>query len=178
MRNGSFAVGCCLLCIPLLGACGDDDDATAPLVAVDRISITSPKTYQTYQRDENGQADISMSGTYTGTPTAIEAQFNGGGWSTIDASPSGGSFSGAFSSQSGQGTLKVHFTNDHAVTASVTSVGIGDVFLVAGQSSASGRGINSQAYAHSSLKASMYREDEVWAELTDPTDAGRCSRRR
>lgn len=159
-----------------LVACGDEQ-STAPAepasdsVLAVPIAITSPLNYQTYQRDGTGRADIRVSGTYTGGPTAIEARFDGGPWSTVDPSPSGGMFNGTLSRQTGQGSLDVRFGNDTTVTASVSHVGIGDVFLVAGQSNASGRGTNPQAYAHTSLKASMYRQDGRWAELSDPTDS-------
>lgn len=136
------------------------------------VTITAPVSYQTYQRNGSNQASISISGTYTGTPAAIEADFNGGGYATIDASPSGGTFSGTLSAQAaGQGTLTVRWTDDTGVTDTVAYVGIGDVYLVAGQSNASGRGTNNQSYSHASLRASMFREDQAWAQLSDPTDS-------
>lgn len=137
----------------------------------DRITVRSPAGYQAYQRDSNAEADISIAGTYAGTPTVIEARFDGGEWSVIDASPAGGTYLGTLTNQRGQGTLEVRFANDHTVTDSVMNVGVGDVFLVAGQSNASGRGDNNQAYRHPTLKASMYRQDGRWAELSDPTDS-------
>lgn len=137
------------------------------------LSVSSPDAYQTFQRDtDDGTADIPISGTYVGTPTAIEARWDSGDWTTIDASPSAGAFSGELSSQSaGQGTLEVRFTNQTSITTSVANVGIGDVFLVAGQSNAEGRLTNSQSYSHATLVATMYREDGSWAELADPTDS-------
>jgi len=171
LRLRPSAVGCCVLCVLLLGACHDDESVAPSAGPSHGIAITSPVAYQTYQRDGNGRADITISGTYADTPTAIEARFSGGGWSALDASPSAGSFSGTLSQQRGQGTLEVRFANDTTVMAAVRYVGIGDVFLVAGQSNASGRGNNNQGYTHASLKASMYREDGRWAELTDVTDS-------
>lgn len=172
MSFRSFIIAYCLFCISLASAdYGGVGAAQGFLDPSSSITIMSPVDFQTYQRDGNGQAHMVIRGTYTGTPTAIEAQFNGGGWSIIDASPSGGTFSGRLRNVSGQGTLDVRFANEHSVTASVMYVGVGDVFLVAGQSNASGRGNNYQAYRHASLKASMYREDGAWAELTDPTDS-------
>lgn len=151
------------------GERGDDFEA-ADLSASD-ITISSPDQYQTFQRDGSDQADIAISGTYTGSPTAIEASFNGGAFATIDASPSGGTYSGTLSGQAaGQGTLTVRFTNDTGVSATVSDVGIGDVFLVAGQSNAEGRLTNLQSYSHATLKATMFSESDAWAELADPTD--------
>lgn len=138
--------------------------------AADAVTISSPVQYQIFQR-ASGAANIAITGTYAGTPTAIEASFNGGDYATIDASPSGGSYSGTLSNQAqGQGTLAVRFTNDTGVSASVSTIGIGDVFLIVGQSNGAGVGTNNQSYSHASLTASMFQETGSWQELADPTD--------
>lgn len=136
------------------------------------IAITSPTSYQIFQRNGSDQANISISGTYEGTPTAIETSWDGGAYSTIDASPAGGTFSGTLSNQPvGQGTLTVRFTNDTSVTNSSTNVSIGDVYIVAGQSNAQGRITNAQSYSHATYQASMFQEGgSAWLELQDPTD--------
>jgi len=142
----------------------------------DTIEISSPVQYQTYQRDGSGQADITISGTYTGTPTAIEASFNGGAYATIDASPGGGAYSGALTGQAaGQGTLTVRFTNDTAIDATVADIGIGDVYVVAGQSNAEGRATNARSYTHATLKATVFKQSDAWANGNDPTDTGTSS---
>lgn len=140
--------------------------------AAETVTVTTPVAYQTYQRDGSDEADIDIEGTYTGTPTAIEASFNGGAYATIDASPSGNAFSGTLSAQAaGQGTLTVRFTNDTGVTDTVANVGIGDVFVVAGQSNALGQGSNARSYSHASLKATKFMQNDAWAECTDHTDS-------
>lgn len=150
----------------------DDVSITFTVPGTSSLTITSPVAYQTYQRDGSDQADIAISGTYVGTPSAIEARFNGGPWATIDASPSGGTYSGTLSAQAaGQGTLEVRFVDAPDVTASVDNVGIGDVFVIGGQSNASGRGNNNQSYSHATLKATLFGNDYAWQELTDPTDS-------
>ena len=45
-----------------------------------------------------------------------------------------------------------------------------DVFIIAGQSNASGRGDNNQSYTHPTLVARLFGNDYIWHELTDPTD--------
>ena len=72
----------------------------------------------------------------------------------------------------GQGNLEVRFSNDHSVTHSVPYVGIGDVYVVAGQSNAEGRGDLQQTSTHPTLKASVFRQDNQWYECNDPTDIG------
>lgn len=140
------------------------------------ITIVTPKDYQTYKRDSNDQADIAVSGTYSGSPVMIESSWNGVTFTTLDASPSGGTFSGTLANVGvGQRTLTVRFSNDHATTDTALFVGVGDVFLVAGQSNAAGYGDNLQTYdpplaVDPNLKATMWRMlDAEWAELSDPS---------
>jgi len=53
----------------------------------------------------------------------------------IDTSPSGWTFSGTLLSQNqGQGTLIVRHSNDTSLSWSVDNVGIGDIFIISGQS--------------------------------------------
>jgi len=135
------------------------------------IALTAPDAYQVFQRNGSDQADIAISGTYAGNPTAIEASWNGGAFTTIDASPSGFAFSGTLSSQSaGQGQLIVRFADAPTIRATVADVGVGDVYVVAGQSNAEGRATNAQTYSHSSLKATVFRQDDAWRDGNDPTD--------
>ncbi len=144
---------------------------TVSAQVVDSIIISSPTSYQVFQRDSNNQADISITGTYTGTPTAIEASWNGGAYTTIVASPSGGTFSGTLEDQTGgQATLTVRFTNDTTISASKTYVGVGDIFVIIGQSNASGRATNHQIYSHATLKATLFGNDDNWKELVDFID--------
>jgi len=148
------------------------DNVSVSNSASDSISITTPKEYQVIQRNGSNEANISISGTYAGAPSAIEASWNGGSYTTIDSDLSGGTFSGTLSNQvAGQGTLTVRFTNDNNVSASTNYIGIGDIFIIAGQSNASGRGTNNQSYSHASLKATLFGNDDNWKELTDPTDS-------
>src|SRR3990172_3976265 len=136
------------------------------------VTITSISNYQIFQRDGSDLADIPISGTYVGSPAAIEADFAGGGWATIDAAPAGGVFSGTLSAQAaGQGTLSVRFTDDIGITDNRNNVGIGDVFVVAGQSNATGKANANTSYSHATLRAAMFRQDDIWAELTDPCDS-------
>lgn len=147
------------------------DDIAATIPGTDSVTITAPAQYRVFQRS-GSTADIPISGTYSGTPTSIEARFNGGAWTVIDAAPSGGTFSGTLSAQSqGQGAVEVRFSNDTGITDSRADIGIGDIFVIAGQSNASGRGTNNQAYSHATLKATLFRNSDAWANLTDPSDS-------
>lgn len=135
----------------------------------DSLTLTSPSAYQVFQRS-GSTGSIVISGTYTGSPTAIEARWNGGSWTTI--TKGAGTFSGTLSGQAqGQGALEVRFTNDTSVSASAVNVGIGDIFVIAGQSNASGRGTSNQVYSHATLKAGIFKNNYQWAQLADPTDS-------
>jgi hypothetical protein len=67
----------------------------------------------------------------------------------------------------GQGTVDVRA---NGIYEAVENVGIGDVYMVAGQSNASGRLTNNQSYSHATLKAAMLANDLTWKELVDPID--------
>lgn len=139
------------------------------------ITISSPAAYQVFQRNGSDLADIVISGTYTGdAPSAVEARWSGGAWTNIAATIAGGNYAGALANQAaGQGTLEVRDAGNVGVTASKTYVGIGDVFVVAGQSNAAGRGDNYQSYSHATLRAGLFRQDDAWRQLADPTDTER-----
>ncbi|SEH05265.1 Uncharacterised protein [Candidatus Venteria ishoeyi] len=70
----------------------------------------------------------------------------------------------------GQGSLIVRFTNETTVSDIVDNVGIGDIFIIAGQSNASGRGNTLNNYTHGSLKATLFGNDDTWKNLEDATD--------
>jgi Tol biopolymer transport system component len=144
--------------------------ATGPTTS-DWIRITNPKPYQIYQRDASGHANINISGTYAGNPAAIEARWNNGAWQTLTSNPSGGSFTGTLSDlNAGQGILEVRFTDNPAAFWRQRYVGIGDIYLVAGQSNAEGRINTPQFYTHQTLRAGVYDQQNRWREAYDPTD--------
>lgn len=142
--------------------------AVAPAAAPgDTIAITSPAVAQGYQRDGTDQAAIPIAGTFTGAPTAVEARFGGGAWTTIDAAPSGGAFSGTLTGQpAGEGALDVRFANDTGVADSVAVIRVGDVFCDFGQSNSLGGGrfTNGQAFT-GGVGCSVFNESGAWSTL-------------
>jgi hypothetical protein len=141
------------------------------LATAEWIRITVPNAYQTYQRDEQGRADISVAGLVNGHPKSIEARFNGGPWTAI-GTVMDGRFSGVLAHQvAGQGALEVRFADKPAVSFLQNHVGIGEVFLVAGQSNAEGRITAAQSYTHPRLRASVFDEAIGWRDGYDPTDS-------
>lgn len=145
----------------------------------DSITITSPTAYQCFQRDRlgkgQGKADVRISGTYVGSPTAIEASWNGGAYQTIVSSPTGGTYSSKLPLQSvGSGALTVRFASDHTVTASVTPVNVGSRWVVSGQSNSICRLANPQSYTGTAGWGSLFTvlggTSGAHAVLADPTD--------
>lgn len=137
--------------------------------AITTLTLTSPQSYQIFQRSGT-TGTIAISGAYNGAGSHdIEARWNGGAWATIASSVTQGAFSGSLASQAqGQGTLEIRLVDDTSVTASASSVGIGDVFIVAGQSNAVGQATSNQTWTHPTLKAGMFAKSYQWRELSDP----------
>ncbi len=148
--------------------------STPPANPLYPFSLTSPSAYQIYQRNGSNQANISITGTFVASTTHdIEARFNGGTWVTIATAANGSGFSGTLSNQAvGQGALEVRFVDDISKNYSLAYVGIGDVFVIAGQSNAVGvTSAALQTYSHATLKAGLFGNDYHWRELVDPTDS-------
>jgi hypothetical protein len=107
---------------------------------------------------------------FSGTPAAIEARWNGGVWQTIDPAPSGAAFSGSLANcPLGQGTLEVRFTNDTTVNASRINVGVGDIFIVAGQSNNSGCAANAVQPNNTNFTACEFSSGNAWIPLQEAT---------
>lgn len=100
----------------------------------------------------------------------IEARWNGGAWVTVQASARG-TYTTTLPNVSGQHTLDVRPVSYPNLMVTRSNIGIGDVFLCAGQSNMSGRGNNNQAWSHPSLAAMMYANDYTWKTLSDPSDS-------
>ncbi|WP_298545568.1 sialate O-acetylesterase [uncultured Aquimarina sp.] len=150
------------------------DDIKFLSVENNSITINNISPYQVFQRDHLGKADLFIEGNYKGNPSGIEARWsNSEIWTSLSLNTNGqGTFSGSLKNQNqGQGTLWVRFSDNISVTIPVRNVGIGDIYVIAGQSNASGRGETYNSYAHPILKAIVFGNDYTWKELTDPVDS-------
>lgn len=82
------------------------------------IKITGPVPNDTVS-SEGFNVNLTWSGSTA--PTSIQGQFNGGTWYTIVANPTGGSAVGVMPAvPAGTGELKVRFSNNTAITDSIT----------------------------------------------------------
>lgn len=150
------------------------------LSVADIIAITSPYDWQFFARNKaTNTGSIAITGTYSGStvPTSIQARWNGGAWTTISASPSGGTFSGTLTSlASGNGTLEVRYSNATTVTDSVDNVAIGAKLLFWGQSNFSGRANNPQTYTGTAGYFHKYTvTNNLWQQGGDPFDTDTVS---
>ena len=132
------------------------------------VTITTPVQRKMHQRNDSNLANVAITGTYTGSPTKIEARFNGGAWSEIVASPSGGVYSGTLSNcPTGQGTIEVRFANAHGITANNTHVGVGDIWIVSGQSNNRGQAAAAVQPANVNSVAVEYNASGQWVPLVE-----------
>jgi hypothetical protein len=149
-----------------------DTDPYAIFGSTDPISLTEPDAYQVYQRDQAGKADMVQVGTYFGSPTAIESSWAGGAYVTTVGTPAASIFTSKLGRQAtGNGTFTARWTNTTSNSASVSNVNVGDLFAIAGQSNASGRGTNNQSYTGTAGWAGLFGNDNLWKALADPTDS-------
>ncbi|MFN4145569.1 MAG: sialate O-acetylesterase, partial [Runella sp.] len=113
-----------------------------------QINITFPTTRMVFQRDNAGNATFAITGQYAQSIDRIEARLvpmNGGqgtptDWQTISQNPRGGFYSGQINARGGWYELQVRglINNQVVATADLQRVGVGEVFLIAGQSNAQG----------------------------------------
>lgn len=119
-----------------------------PVTVFSQIKITSPITNAVYQRDITGQREITIAGTFAVPVDKIEARavpvISGQGietpWKDLQSNPKGGVFQGSLLIYAGWYTIEVRGTaNGQVVGRDVLQrLGVGEVFLIAGQSNAQG----------------------------------------
>ncbi|MCA9368130.1 hypothetical protein KC887_07810 [Candidatus Kaiserbacteria bacterium] len=138
--------------------------------SVDSISITSQVSNKILQRNGANQNTATIAGTYTGSPTAIEISVDGGAWATLDAAPSGGTFTGAVTLDVGLHTVDVRWSNNTGVTDGITSLAVGDIYLLVGQSNNDGWGSFTATYTGTAGYCKKFAwSDANWMDFTtDP----------
>lgn len=122
--------------------------------ATPTLTLEAPVSRQIVQRDSSDLGDIEISGFYLGSPASIEARAVVGGgandsgtttaWQEIDSSPSMGEFSGTLEDVPAGGwyTIEVRpiIGGTPSTASSVEKVGVGDIFITAGQSNSANFG--------------------------------------
>ncbi len=111
-----------------------------------QISISHPVQRMIFQRNNSNQANINIAGTYYSAIDRVEARavaLQGGtttAWSVIQNNPTNGYYSGTLLVTGGWYQLEVKaFLNNVLIdTKTLQKVGVGEVFVIAGQSNAQG----------------------------------------
>ncbi|MDR6193405.1 sialate O-acetylesterase [Siphonobacter sp. SORGH_AS_0500] len=134
-----------------------------PLLSHSQITLTSPTSRSVYQRNNQNQATITVAGNYSEPVDEIKVRFQTAsgtnigpnaaedeGWKslwqfpgTTTATPSNGYFQGNVTVKGGWYDLKVQaYRNGSQLGSEVTlsKVGVGEVFIITGQSNATGNG--------------------------------------
>lgn len=123
-----------------------------PQISSGQITVTFPSDRVVFQRDNANKATITIAGYFSGCVDRVEARFvpraagqgiespAGGGWATIQNNPVGGNFYGSLPVSGGWYRLQVRaiLNNAEVSNGTVEHVGAGEVFVVAGQSNATG----------------------------------------
>ena len=145
------------------------------------VALSKPTTRQVVQRGAANTGSIPIAGTYAGSPTRIEARAlvmaatgNSGSdtaWMAITPSPTGGTFSGSLGPVSAGGWYQIEVRSVTAgapgVTSSVQRVGVGDIYLTAGQSNSANYGTPAAVCADDRVSSYNY-SDGSWAKAADP----------
>ncbi|WP_159468682.1 sialate O-acetylesterase [Dyadobacter sp. 3J3] len=122
-----------------------------PLGLSAQIKITSPVERAVYQREMNGQATVSVTGNFTVPVDKVEiravpaapgqAVDTFSAWVLLQDKPAGGVFSGTIRLLQGWYTLEVRGSKDGKLVGPpsvISRMGVGEVFIIAGQSNAQG----------------------------------------
>lgn len=122
-----------------------------PLFSIAQLQISHPMSRFVVQRAANGSGQLYLSGRFTGFADRVEAKLTpavaGQGtatdWQLVQVNPANNIFLGAVTGVGGWYTLTVRTLLNNTVVeqATVQPVGIGEVFVTAGQSNSRGLGI-------------------------------------
>jgi Carbohydrate esterase, sialic acid-specific acetylesterase len=117
-----------------------------------QINISYPTSRAVFQRNNSNQSPIYIAGNYTTFADKIEAravarpmtpaQGTTTNWTTIQSNPSNGYYFGTLNVSGGWYDLEVRYWIGTTLLGSATlqRVGVGEVFLIGGQSNATGDG--------------------------------------
>ncbi|MDZ7936724.1 MAG: NPCBM/NEW2 domain-containing protein [Emticicia sp.] len=117
-------------------------------VSIGQINITFPMEKAVFQRNASNNASISIAGNYSSNISSVEARFTNAlnsqvviDWTTFTTNINGGIFSGSVSNVPGgwySVEIRGKLGSNIVGIATLNRVGVGEVFLIAGQSNSQG----------------------------------------
>ena len=149
------------------------------------VALTAPVSRQIVQRNGANTGSIVITGSYMDTPDSIEARAvvmagvgnNGTAtpWTTIVATPSGGTFSGTLSGVAAGGwyQIEVRSVTGGDPSANITTVervGVGEVYVTAGQSNSCNWG--EPGTNTDDRVSAMNFSNGAWSMAADPMPGG------
>lgn len=157
----------------------------ASIAQAQSLEISYPITRLVVQRGADGNGQLYVSGRMDFLADRIEAQLTpasvgqggGTGWQTIQTNPQNGVFYGSVTGSGGWYVLTVRGIRNNATIAQrvVSPVGIGEVFITAGQSNARGLGNGDNDLGTATDRVSTidtinhyYPPGQSWFSLGDP----------
>ncbi|MES2519230.1 MAG: sialate O-acetylesterase [Bacteroidota bacterium] len=117
-----------------------------------QINITYPTSRAVFQRGNNNQTIVFIAGNYSSFSDKVEAraiartmipsQGTSVDWTIIQNNPANGFYAGSLTITGGWYDLEVRYWNGTTLlgSTSVQKIGVGEVFLISGQSNATGDG--------------------------------------
>lgn len=125
-------------------------------IASAQLEITFPSSRAVFQRNNGNATIVYITGHYTQSVDRIDARFipldggNDTGWQTIENSPRFGNFRGSIVVSGGWYKLEVRGVKNGTPQyfSEVDKVGVGEVFLISGQSNAQGYNFYGQPRAN------------------------------
>jgi len=137
----------------------------------DELKILYPQPYTLFQRDTARKGIVKIRGRYNSDkqPVRIEARLNGSKWQVVDLHPANNSFTGTMAASVGQGLLEVRAVGCSDLKSSVECVGVGDLFVITGQSNADGRGKEWVKLDSSNPYTGVKYLHNTWSKGEDPS---------
>ncbi|GAB3247662.1 hypothetical protein GCM10027347_03420 [Larkinella harenae] len=116
------------------------------MLSLAQIQITFPKSRMVFQRNNANEARLWIGGYYSQPFTRVQVRaepMDGGtllDWTTIQENPKGGAFSGSVTLKGGWYRLKIRGLQgeQYIEGGGIERIGVGEVFVIAGQSNAQG----------------------------------------
>jgi hypothetical protein len=138
-----------------------------------RLNLSSPHPFQVFQRDGRDRAAIVVTGRGAGFDGPVQMRWGDGDWHTVPRGADG-SFSAVLARRMvGQKTFTVRSLLSPSCAIRVPFVGVGDIYVIAGQSNAVGVSDTLFTCSNPTLRAALFGNDYLWGDLRDPTDSAR-----